>query len=677
MLPINNQERWPGRFPAKFPAQHVQGPVVMALLGTDSETILDTSGQAAPSHVSAFVRALDRLLTVGAYYADGHDQYLRATATAAAAMTAAIGARAWLALEVSAAGLIVDGITVDPRQRAARQVHDLLVALDIASLSFSPQMTAADLRIALSAMQAHRLARQQAHSFRALALEGLPPTVSAANRRLQAVAGRDDDDDDGGDGGDGGDGANDAAGGSGAGGDGHDTGTLRAGNDLLDLLRRVVAQPAPGDGGAGTGPHRSTAPAAPTTPATLSAGDAAAIRDCVARLLDRDTGTADLAELLELAAQALALGGAPASMRLAFEQLRRQVEAAAADAAAPDPRLEDHAWPLEDLAGRVASLARRLDATGDPVAEARRDQVAICFRLLANGSQDDAFTPALAILETGCGAARPGAADIALYASALSSLATTTAAAELDRALPQLLAGLRAAHPDLPARVWAAVADDLATPALAALWPHLVSDLSLGLEPAEPETIARCCRLAASLDAAEAASQLPRFLALPGARRAAVSRQVFLLPPQRAYGLHAALLKGAAASRHAANLLRELRRRPPDELTGFVLAALDGDAAVDADLLLEILREAGQGGPSPRFRAFAAALLSDALEALPAARRDEAWVAGTIGWLARHAPARAGELLRRVATERAWLLRPAWPQACRTAARATAPAGGD
>lgn len=630
--------------------------MALALLGTDSETILDSTGQPAPAHVTAFVRALDRLLTVGAYYADGHEQYLRATATAATAMTAAIGARAWLALEVSAAGLIVDGVTVDPHQRAARQVHDLLVALDIASLSFSSQMTGADLRVALAAMQAHRLARQQAHSFRALALDGLPPTVSAANRRLQAV---------------------DAQGTfeSGSDGDGGASGSAagirRAGDDLLDVLRRIVGEPESCDGAARPGERRSPAPNA------LTAGDLAAIRDSVQRLLARDTGAADLAELLELAAQALEVGGAPASTRLAFEHLRRHVEAAAAAAAAPDPRLEDHTWPIEELSRRVEALARHKESIDEPVAGARRDQVAICFRLLANGSQDDAFAPALTVLESGCGTVRPGAADVALYAAAVASLAGTAVTAEVDRVLPPLLAGLRAAHADLPARVWAAVADGLSPPSLAALWPHLVSDLALGLEPAEPETIARCCRLAASLDPAEAASQLPRFLSLPGARRAAVSRQVFLLPPHRAYGLHAALLKGSAGSRHAANLLRELRRRPPDELTGYVLAALDGEAAVDAELLLEILREADQGGPSPRFRSFAAALLSDALEALPAARRQEAWVAGTIAWLARHAPARAGELLRRVATERAWLLRPAWPEACRAAAKATVPAGGD
>ncbi|MBM4129566.1 hypothetical protein FJ250_00850 [bacterium] len=620
----------------------------MTLLGTNGETILDTAGQPVPAHVSAFVRALDRLLTVSAYYADGHDQHLRAIATAAEAMTAAIGARPWLALEVSAAGLIVDGVTVDPRQRGARQVHDLLVALDIANLSFSPRMTAPDLRAALSALQAHRLARHQAHSFRALALEGLPPTVCAANRRLQATG---------------------QLGPAATGTDEARTGDqVQAGAELLDVLRRIVSGREPGDRAPDSGQHR---------PLDLSAEDLEAIRDGVRRLLARDPGAGELSALLGLAAQALELGGAPAAMRLAFAQLSRRVAPSAASTSTPAPRPDEHARSVGDLSRLVADLAARAPAIGDPAVESRRDQVAICFRLLANGARDESFAPALTALEAGCAATRPDPAEAALYAAALRWLATTAAASDIDRALPPLLAGLRAAQPDLPARIWAAVAEEIEPPALSSLWPHLVNDVALGLEPAEPSAIERCCRLAGSLDAAEAVRQAPRFLALPGARRAVVPREVFLLPPQRSFGLHAALLKGAAAARHATNLLRELRRRPPDELTGIVLAALDGVGAVDAGLLLEILREGGRSEASPDFRSFAATLLTDTVEALPAERRGEAWVVSALAWLARNAPNRAGELLNRVDSQRNLLLRPAWPEACRVAARATTPVGGN
>jgi hypothetical protein len=640
----------------------------MALLSVDSDQLLDIAGAPARSEVSAIVRALDRLLTVAGYYAADHEQYVRASEIACLAMTAAMRPLPAVAFEVSAAGLVVDGTTIEPRQKAARQIHDLLVALDIARLSFSARLTAADLRQTLAALQAHRLARLHAHSFRTLTIAGLPPTVSADSCRVREGAKKA--------------GAQDA-------GEGDEIDGLldawsettgpapAAGPVRAEFLRDLMAVlEAASENLAGDGPaDDATAGAAAT--ARITADELAEIRAGVERLLERDPGAQAISALMDLARRTLEFSGDPDKARLVFDQLRKRLDD---EDDGPAGNLAPGREPARDVVAlqrHVSELSARPEPLAEPLASARRDQFAICFQLLGAGRRDPAFAAAESLLCEACGSAELGVAEAATLADAMQDLARLGLGAEIDHALPPLLAHLRAARPDLLVHLWNGLEPQLETPALELLWPHLVNDLALGLDPATEPAAARCCLAAGALDLEAALRLAPRFLSLPGAARTTVSDQVFLVPPLRARGVHAVLLQGAASARHGLRLQRELQQRPPDRLTRLVIAACAGGDAADCGLLQEIIREAGAPRPSAAFGAFAAALLSDTLETLPRKRRDEAWTADAVAWLAANAPARADELLRRIARERRWFVRPAWPQACREAARSpvTSPAG--
>lgn len=636
----------------------------MALLSVDSDQLLDMAGVPVRAEVSAIVRALDRLLTVAGYYAADHEQYLRASEIACAAMTAAMRPLPAVAFEVSAAGLVVDGTTIEPRQKAARQIHDLLVTLDIARLSFSARLTAADLRQSLSALQAHRLARLHAHSFRTLTIAGLPPTVSADSCRVREGEKK------GGiqDAGDGDeiDGLLDAW--SESMGPAPAAGPVRAEflRDLMAVLEAASENLAGDSPGAG-------ANADAAAPTRITAGELAEIRAGVERLLERDPGAQAISALMDLARRTLEFSGDPDKARLVFDQLRKRVDDLDCGSAGSLPPVREPARDIAALERHLAALSARPEPLAEPLASARRDQLAICFQLLGAGRRDPAFAAAESLLVEACGSPELGVAEAATLADAMQDLARRGLAAEIDQVLPPLLAHLRAARPDLLVHLWNGLDPQLETPALELLWPHLVNDLALGLDPATEPAAARCCLTAGALDLETALGLAPRFLCLPGAARTTVSDQVFLVPPLRARGVHAVLLKGSASARHGLRLQRELQHRPPDRLTRLVIAACAGGDVADAGLLQEVLREAGAPCPSADFGTFAAALLCDTLETLPPERRREAWTSDAVAWLAANAPARAGELLRRVVRERRWLVRAAWPQACRAAARTPAP----
>jgi hypothetical protein len=636
----------------------------MSLAVADSDVILDVTGKPVGIDVAMFLKALDRLLTVGAYYSNSHEQYHRAAETQCAAMVAAIRPNPSLSIEVAAGGLIVGGSTVDPHLRVARQVHDLLVSLNVACLEVSVRLTPADLRQAIAALQAHRLEFGHAQSFRAITIENMPATVSVSSRRVTSI----EDDDE----------TFDSLLDSWSEGTGPAAfdfsvqGPVRADflRDLMAVLQEAsdnINDDASATDAAAAGAHRQ---------AVISREELEAIQDGVQRLLQRDPDANEIANLMALARQALELSGDPEKARLVFDQLRKRV----GDEDGPGARLlrarADHVWTVDELAGRTAELAGRPTTLPEPVAAARRDQLAIGFRLLAAGARDPGFEASLAVLHKACGSREFGTAEAAVFASAIVTLANLGRRDVIDRVLPRLLPEIRATRPDLLAQIWSGVDANLAPPALALLWPHLANDVFLGLESATESVLIRCLLLAGGLDIDTALEQLPRLATLPGAERQSPPEQIFMVAPLRARCLHAALLRTAAAERHAQRLYRELRRRPPDALTGIVTAAVEDGEAIDSELLQVLVREGGHKTSPPALVELATALLLEAIPALHVKRRREAWLAAAITWLGATSPGRSRELLQRIRTEKKWLVRAAWPDACRAAADAALAANG-
>ena len=622
----------------------------MAVLCADGDVIHDAAGRPVEARTVAVLRALDKLLTVAGYYSADHDQYLQALETQCAVIVAAIRPRLSFAAEVTATGLVIDGRTLDPRQRAVRQVHDLLVSLNLCRVEISAALTPADLRQALSALHAHRLELSQAVSFRDAEVPGLPWTFSVAGHRVVQATSDDEFCIDT---------LVDSLFEPSSGLEFKAAQVVRA--DFLQDLMSVLRQAADNlDAGAADGEGQPV----------ISRDELAAIHEGVQQLLRRDPGAGEIANLMELARRVLDVSGDPGKARFVFDTLRKDLDIAAAPPLPLGRREADQAeWPLAKINRLVAGLRAQGVEVPGPEVGARRDQLAISFRMLADGPRTAHFATALDALRRACRTPDIGRDEAVVITAALEDLARDRLRDVADRALPALLADLRETRPDLVAAVWSGLAGRLEPDELATVWPHLVNDLLLGLDSGAETVVRSCCRLAGELDFAAALAEVPRLLSLPGAERAASADQVFLLPPLQVRGVHAAVLHTAAAGRHGARLFRELLRHPPDRLTGIITTACADCEAGDPALLLALLRDAGNPSPSPELVFLATALLVQVLESMEPARRAEPWTLEAVRWLGAEAPATAEPLLRRIVGERRWM-RAAWPEACRTEAAA-------
>ena len=629
----------------------------MSLIVSDSESILDIAGNAIGANAATFLKAIDRLMTVGTYYSLEHEQYRQASEKACATMVAAIRPRRSLPVEVAATGLVIDGHTLDPRLRVVRQLHDLLVSLNIAHLEFTAELTPDDLRQALAALHEHRLALGQAQTFQEITIGNLPPSVSVANRRV--------------------------IGGVGGGGfllspedildalgadplnpdaDGQVRDPAEFLREIMDLLRQAL-------GSTGDTPPGGSNIASTTMP---SRDELAGFRQALQHLLASKPDAAALAHLMSLARQAAAVSADSSQTRLIFNQLRQSVgqePAPTAPPAAVAPDFVGGTTSVGALAAQVTELAGRNVQVPDPAPTARCDQLALGFRLLSAGVAPPTSGHVLdALRATGRDPAL-GEAEAAVIAASLESRAAAGRGDLIDRAAP-LMAELRQSHPELISVVWSNMAAECEPAARTALWPHLVNDLLLGLAPAPDSVIARLCLRAGELGFDQAVTQAARLSELPCAHGAPLADDIFHVPPARARCVHAALLHTPAAGAHGPLLHRALARRPLDALTGVLMNAVGSYGPQNKALFLSLLREGGLENGSPQLLTLASTLLAQELDKLTGAERHRTWAPEAIGWLGRLAPGAARPVLQRILTERRWLWRHAWPEACRAAAAA-------
>jgi len=138
---------------------------------------------------TAFLRAIDKLLTVGAYYSTDHAQYKAVSEEVCGQILASMEGAGALALEITAKGLMIRSQIVDPHQRKVRQLHELLVPLNVARLEFRRGLTPDDLRLAVQVLQERRRTLGTTTGFREIVIDGLPPTVMVGQAAVAVVVG--------------------------------------------------------------------------------------------------------------------------------------------------------------------------------------------------------------------------------------------------------------------------------------------------------------------------------------------------------------------------------------------------------------------------------------------------------------------------------------------------------
>lgn len=627
--------------PGLEPSAAKGGLELMSALDLSSEIILDLQGQPLRADGAALLKALDRMFTVGSYYSREHSQYLRAAEEACGVIVEAIARRPSLALEIAANGLLIEGQTVDGRHRHVRQLFQILVPLNIARLEIGATLTPGDLRQALSALHDHRLGLGQAQGFREITIENLPPTVSATSRKI----------------------------GRGAEADGSAT--------LSDLVAGLSDEPTDEVSGEADAEREELEHGIRTLMATP---DHENLGERLRVLLASKLDEGEMSRLVELAGAAVAASRDPAQAELAFRRLRRAlkieetnpVAAPAAPAAPPAP--EDFGYSVEELVRVVNELRANNEPLLPPEASARVDQMNIAFKLLTSAGAGPLPAAALSALEETWTAEGCGPDDVRLAATSLLDFATAASEQQVDVLLPAVLRGVRSRRPDLVAPLWWNIVSairplDPADPRWTALWPHLVNDLLLGLEPA-PHPLTQPLYLnAGEFDTDQALRMVRRFGSLGAVRRENPAGDLLQLPVEKTRPIHAVLMGTAAADRHGGNLHSALSRRSSDALTRLLLTAVGEYRPENRALYAALLREGDDARHSRELEDLAARILQRALAETPRERRDEDWLAPAIEWLRRQAP-QSAPLMARIVGERRLLFFRAWPQACRLAATA-------
>jgi hypothetical protein len=630
----------------------------MATAPLNRDGIVDVHGQPLRPAAAEFLATLDRLLVVCSYYDHDHEQFQRAVERACRGLIAAMDKRAAMAVEVTAMGLSIEGQVVDPQHRSARKVNELLVALNLARLEFSRELTPPQLRAALAALQDQRLKLGRTEGFAQIVIDGLPPTVNVATRRVVAAADR----------------------------------------TVLDDLLRDFESPASA-GEADLDPEaewrrlarefmaladrmlersEAQASASAAVPAgaaalTVTPGQIAALRDTLRRLLEVRPDPAELLRLIRHAKMALDLSRDPGTVDLAFRVMCHEIggESATPAERAKPLQHEDFAFSPAALSTACLELASRQATLPPPVASALRDTTIVALCLLAEGGDSRIPAGCLDALDAGVAAPEFGIEDL----DALGALAAGAAArgpAVIDQMLPPLLRSLRRHQGRRVAELWERLWPGDAG-AQSALWPHLVNDLLLGLGAASDTTEMELwmeANLIETAAAPELAERLARLEALSGNGATARLGNLMQVPTARVGRVLSVLMRGPLADRLGPAFHQALRRLAGNELPRVLAEALVSYDPEHRHFYVDLARELGAATKSPRFRMQAGKVLAETLAELTPAERREDWTVTAIAWLPDLAGASARPLLAGIAAQRRFLVLKAWPAACRAAARA-------
>jgi hypothetical protein len=245
--------------------------------------------------------------------------------------------------------------------------------------------------------------------------------------------------------------------------------------------------------------------------------------------------------------------------------------------------------------------------------------------------------------------------------------------AAADRTLSTIARALRRQDPVRFAVPLAEALDSLEPRRQVWLWPHVASELLLGLPPAAGETEEKLLAALLALPVGSLVEEASRLLRTSCARGGAlenVVRRVLSPPLVELYDLYDSALTLPESSGIGELVLEAFRMHPPPLPAAKALSALpnlDGRARTLLRLLL-----AQRRGDEERRRELdqlAVRTLVDALVRHPPNQRDQLWVAEAVRALTALPSPESEALLRRVATEKRFFFLHSWPSRCRRIAR--------
>ncbi len=600
--------------------------------------------------VLALVQAFDGVCKVGVFYPPGHllcdkaaEEYLRA-------MIKVIGPAAGLSLALEREVLVVQGVAIETGQGAAKRMRDLLDSLAIVRVDLHRDLTATDLYAFVRALFAHRSRLRNATTFQQLAVADMPSRVRVVVREFVAPP---------------------------ADGEGEGDGErLPAGvSSLLAAFERL-----------GLDAEQQAA----CRRLLLAIPDRLAQR----RAVDGVRPALNWADIETVLRHAVGATTPPANLATGTEALARMLRSLADETVEVDPseaidllvslssRAKDQPLPAAAGAASPAAAASRLVLAPDPLheflangtdpdlaalaAEDRREYLAILMLLQRREQKPVARTRSERLLREAIGSGLTPEEEFVL-GEALREMAgdgqTCLAAATV-----LICGGLRRRSSQAGLNFLCSLAARCDEEQFVGLWPYLVNEILVTGPGAAPHLCAEACALAVSLSEEAVRVALPRLESLECVHGQKIAGDVFRSPAPDLRRVLAWLLetsRGALVARHLATVMRE---GAAGGLATAVLPLIDQGTPPERQFLAAWLRTPDPSRPTPDVLRLAAPLMVAGLASLPAERRRESWVLGTIAVLGRSRSPLAVELLRRIVAERRLRLFPVWPAACRRAA---------
>ena len=613
----------------------------------NSETICDPTGQPLDRGAAALLKAIDQLLTVGSYYSAEHDQYRVVSEKACAQIVEAIGSEGFMTIEITAAGMMVRSQLVDPRHRNVRLLHDLLVPLKIAQLELRAELTPADLRQAISALQEHKLSLGNTTGFQEIKIENLPPTISTASRGVVRNNGIEGDD--------------------GLGGDLQFPDELMTESDKLArkfmaIVSRILKNLESGDPGSD---ESGSTLNSDSTPENIKA-----LREALQRLVEVNPTPRELTRLIANAKRALDLSQDPGSVDLVFSLLKKEIETgdawrdSARENAKNKPEME-YGWSLEQLKQTVDDLKTAGCSPAEPRPSSLSNYLGICIHLLGADPSEVLEKTLVSNLELIITNGEVTRQDLNLCSAAVATSALKDNQVALDTVLPTFCRLLRVYLPDYLVKFWTRLWESLDSARRALVWPHLVSDLLLGLDDTSFEAAKQLWLAAGELDPRAAIKQVSRLECTPAVRTKTIDADLMSLPLDRMYAVHMALMRSSLAPVHGPRIHEHLLRHPPNGLTEILMRALGKYDPSNDGFYLSLIKRNDGASVSPDLRRMAIRLISETLTGLPASDRNAGWVTEAISWIAKLDPGLALPLLARIRDQRKLFFFKAWPVECR------------
>ncbi len=627
----------------------------------NNDAICDLQGKPLHPKSSTLLKALDKLLTVGAYYSSDHGQYLQAAMKARDEIVGVIGAASqYVAIEITAQGLMVGKQNIDPNHRNVRLLHDLLVPLNIARLEIDGTLSPEELRQALSALQEHKQTLGQSSSFQEIVIQNLPTSVRAISCTVLHKS--DDSPDELS--------LDDLLGKWGA-EDEAETGPVSEtqsellAREFMEMVAKILENLEELEREFGVRPQHEE------DGSYVTKEDLANLKIALRRLVEVNPDPAELAKLIEQAQQALDLSRDTRSVNLVFQILKKDVSKDTGDKGEIKNRKTKrvtYRMSVEQLLGTVTELAQVEASVAEPVTGSRSNQLGISLHLLRSDPPRALRTAMVDTIQQAVAEPDFADANLLLCARAAHTIASEDGAEGVDDLLPVLTGALRQKRPELVARFWTDLLESGAEAQLPELWPHLVNDILLGLDKSPPELVVPLVFAAGKISLRDAKRHGLRLEKQPALQANTGAQDLFLAPVTDTLSVLAMLAGSPLQEWLGVELFKGLRTTYISPLAAVLMASLVEHESQNTAFYLDLIRYGHEETPPAEFQMQAANLLHRALSGLQGKARNKRWVPQGLAELSRLTPDLARPLCEQVIADRKFFFFKAWPTAARQAA---------